>query len=76
MSKKRPVPRLVTIGVIANELRVPVTRVERLLRSRPHIQPRAYANHTRLFDNGAIAQVRSELHAIDAKQQGRRGGAP
>lgn len=63
-------PSLVTVGVIACELGVPVDRVCRVLRTRPHIKPRAYAGNVRLFDNVAIAQVRHEINAIDA----RRGG--
>lgn len=69
MKPNRTPPRLVTVGVIARELGVPVPRVERLLRARPQIRPRAYANQTRLFDNTAIAQVWAELKAIDAKRQ-------
>lgn len=61
-------PRLVTVGVIAAELGVSVDRVSRILRGRPHIQPRAYAGNTRLFDNAAIAQVRHELNSIDARR--------
>lgn len=67
--KSRP-PKLVTVGVIANELGVSVDRVCRILRARPHIRPRAYAGNVRLFDNAAIAQVRHEMNAIDARQKG------
>ena len=65
-------PKLVTVGVIAAELGASVDRVCRILRTRPHIKPRAYAGNVRLFDNAAIAQVRRELIAIDAQR--RRGG--
>ena len=65
--RKRP-PTLVTVGVIAEELSISVDRVCRILRSRPHIKPRAYAGNTRLFDDAAIAQVRHELNAIDARR--------
>ena len=61
-------PKLVTVGVIAAELRIPVDRVCRILRARPHIEPRAYAGNTRLFDNAAIAQLRHELTAIDVRR--------
>ena len=64
-------PTLVTLGVIAAELGIPVDRVCRILRARPHIRPRAYAGNTRLFDNAAIALVRHELNAIDARRGGR-----
>lgn len=65
-------PTLVTVGVIAAELGISVARVSRLLRARPRIQPRAFAGNTRLFDNAAIAQVRYELNAIDARRAGGR----
>ena len=71
--KPRP-PKLVTVGVIAVELGVSVDRVRRILAARPHIKPRAYAGNTRLFDNTAIAQVRHELNAIDARRHGRDSG--
>lgn len=64
-------PRLVTVGVIASELGVSVDRVCRILRTRPHIKPRAYAGNVRLFDNAAIAQVRHEINAIDARKGAR-----
>lgn len=67
---KTRAPKLVTVGVIATELGVPIDRVCRILRSRPHIKPRAYAGNVRLFDNAAIAQVRHELNAIDARRAG------
>lgn len=67
--KAKP-PTLVTVGVIAAELGTTVERVCRILRSRHHIRPRAYAGNTRLFDNAAVAQVRHELNAIDARRTG------
>ncbi len=67
-------PSLVTVGVMATELGTSVDRVCRILRTRSHIRPRAYAGHVRLFDNSAIAQVRHELTAIDARRAAREGG--
>jgi hypothetical protein len=67
------VPQLVTVGVIASELGVSVDRVTRLLRTRPHIRPQAYAGNVRLFDNSSIAQVRYELTLIDARRVGKGG---
>lgn len=65
-------PRLVTVGVIASELGVRVDRVLRVLRTRSYIRPKAYAGTVRLFDNTAIAQVRHEINAIDARCEARR----
>jgi len=65
-------PRLVTVGVIASELGVSVDRISRILRTRTHIKPQAYAGNTRLFDNAAIAQVQYEVNLIDARHAARR----
>jgi len=72
-SRKHHPPKLVTVGVIAAELGVPVDRVCRILRSRPHIRPRAFAGNVRLFDSTAVAMVRHELNALAARR-GREGG--
>ena len=64
-------PRLVTVGVIASELGVPVERVCRILRARPRIRPRAVAGNVRLFDNAAIGAVRYELNVLDARRKAR-----
>ncbi len=61
-----PIP-LLTIGKIADELSQPVTRVAYILKTRRHIQPSAVAGVTRLFDRQALAQIRHEVNAIDAK---------
>lgn len=61
-------PKLVTSGVIATELGVPIHRVVRILQTRASIQPTAYAGNVRLYDRHAIARVRHELTAIDARR--------
>jgi DNA-binding transcriptional MerR regulator len=66
----RSIPRLATVGEVAKLLRVPLHRVEYVLRSRPHIRPKATAGGTRCFDDDAIAQIRHELTAIDARRAG------
>ena len=66
--KRYTPPKLVTVGVIAAELGVSVDRVCRILRTRPHIRPRAYAGTFRLFDNATIAQIRHEINAMDARR--------
>ena len=42
-------------------------RVQYVLRTRQHIQPAARAGNLRLFDRRAVAMVRHELNAIDAR---------
>lgn len=68
-------PLLITPGVIATQLRVPIHRVTRILATRTHIQPVAIAGKIRLYLKAAVAQVRHELNAIDARRAaGGRGG--
>ena len=62
-------PKLITIGRIAEECRVPIHRVRHILATRAHIQPSAYAGEVRLYRANAIAMVRHELNAIDAKRR-------
>jgi hypothetical protein len=61
-------PRLITPGVIAAELRVPLHRILHVLRTRAHIQPSARAGTLRLYDRRAVAMVRHEINAIDARR--------
>lgn len=68
MSAAKQPPRLITSGVIAAELGVPLHRVLRILSTRRHIVPSAVAGTLRLYDQRAIAQVRHELNAIDARR--------
>lgn len=63
-----PIPQLITVGVIAGELRVPLHRVLHVLRTRPHIRPAARAGTLRLYRRDAIAMVRHELNAVDARR--------
>ena len=69
----KTVPALATIGQIAHLLNVPVPRIEYVLRSRPYIQPRATAGGARCYDDHAIALIRHELSAIDARKAARKG---
>ncbi len=66
----RPVAKLRTPGVLATDLDVPLHRVLYVLRTRTHIAPSARAGRLRLYDREAVAQVRHELSAIDARQLG------
>jgi hypothetical protein len=61
-------PRLITAGVIASELRQPLHRVLNVLNTREHIKPVARAGTLRLYDRRAVAMVRHELNAIDARR--------
>lgn len=66
-------PRLITPGVIAAELGEPLHRVAHVLESRSHIRPAARAGTLRLYDRQAVAAVRHELNAIDARRHRLRG---
>jgi hypothetical protein len=61
-------PQLITPGVIATGLRVPLHRVLHVLATRPFIRPSARAGTIRLYDKRAVAMVRHELNAIDARR--------
>jgi hypothetical protein len=63
-----PIPRLITAGIIAAELRTPLHRVLNVLATRRHIRPKARAGTLRLYDTTAVAMVRHELNAIDARR--------
>ena len=69
-----PPPPLLTSGRIAGELREPLHRVLNVLATRPHIRPSAFAGNLRLYDRRAVAMVRHELNAIDARRCNRRVG--
>ena len=63
-------PRLRTAGVLAKHLGQPLHRVQYVLRTRRHIRPAAYAGRLRLYDREAVARIRHELNAIDARRAG------
>jgi hypothetical protein len=65
-------PSLITPGVIASELGEPLHRVLHVLSTRPHIAPKARAGTIRLYSSSAVAEVRHELNAIDARRECRR----
>jgi hypothetical protein len=68
MTTVSTLPRLRTPGVIARELGESLQRVQYVLRTRPNIKPAALAGQLRLYDRQAVAQVRHELNAIDARR--------
>jgi len=65
--RKAP-PKLRTPGIIAAEIGQPLARVQYILRTRSHIRHVATAGRLRLYDREAVAQVRHELNAIDARR--------
>lgn len=67
-------PRLKTPGVIAALLHVPLHRINYVLQSRQHIRPSAIAGRLRLYDQQAVAMIRHELNAMDAKRGVGKGG--
>jgi hypothetical protein len=44
--------------------------VQYVLRTRAHIKPAALAGRLRLYDRKAVAMVRHELNAIEARRAG------
>ncbi len=69
-----PVPTLRSPGVVATYLGEPLHRVVYVLRTRAHIRPSALAGRLRLYDREAIALIRHELNAIDARRARQEGG--
>lgn len=63
-----PIPKLRTPGVLAAALGEPLHRVLYVLRTRAHIRPSARAGRLRLYDSDALAMIRHELNAIDARK--------
>lgn len=61
-------PHLLTAGRLAAALGVPLHRVEHILRSRRHIRPFARAGNLRLYERAAVAMVRHELNAVEARR--------
>lgn len=68
MKSDLAIPRLITPSFIAEELGVPLHRVTNILATRQHIQPRAMAGNIRLYDKAAVAMIRHEINAIDARR--------
>ncbi len=64
------VPLLLTPGRIAGQLGVSLPRVLYVLATRRHILPSARAGTIRLYDRDAVAKIRHELNAIDARRSG------
>lgn len=71
MTSVSTLPRLRTPGVIARELGESLQRVQYILRTRPHIKPAALAGRLRLYDRQAVAMVRHEINAMDARRAGK-----
>ena len=65
-------PTLNTSGVIAQQLGVSLHRVTYVIKTRRHIKPLARAGRLRLYDQSAVAMIRHELNAIDARHSTNR----
>lgn len=63
-------PRAWTVGLLAQELGVPLSRIQYVLSTRRHIQPIGRAGNTRIYRSEAVTQIRHELNAIDARRAG------
>lgn len=61
-------PQLLTPGRMAAHLKVSLHRVVYILATRPHIRASARAGTLRLYSARAVALVRHELNAIDARR--------
>lgn len=61
-------PQLLTPRRIAKKLNTPLHRVLHVLRTREHIRPTARLGKIRVFNHAAIAMIRHEIHAIDARR--------
>lgn len=70
-SENTEIPRLYTEQRIADTLGVSRARVAYIIRSRKHIKPAAIAGQTYCYYSNAVAQVRHELNAIDARKSDR-----
>lgn len=68
MTPVSSLPRLRTPGIIARELGESLQRVQYVLRTRPHIKPAALAGRLRLYDRQAVAMVRHEINAMEARR--------
>jgi len=62
------VPNLRTVGRVADELGVSISRVAYVLKTRSHIEPSARAGGLRLFDREAVEQIRDELDDIEVRR--------
>jgi hypothetical protein len=57
-----------TPGRIADDLGVSLQRVVYVLSTRRHIVPAARAGNLRVYDRQALAMIRHELDAMDARR--------
>jgi len=74
MSTENTIPKLITPGVIAEQLGKPLHRILYILRTRPQISPLARAGTLRLYDREAVTAVEQELNEIDRQQNGGNNG--
>ena len=66
--RNESVPALRTPGVIAQELGIPLHRVQYILRTRRFITPSARAGRLRLYDSQAVALLRQALREVSGRK--------
>ena len=59
--------RVITLGVLASRLNIPVHRAEYLVRSR-QIQPVSRAGRFRVFDKQAVKELQQEVEKMEARK--------
>ena len=68
MANASEVPALLTVGVLAQELGVPVSKISYVLQSRPNLQECARAGTLRLFDRATAGKIGEELQLIEQRR--------
>ena len=66
--------KLLTTGLIAEKLGTTPDRIRYIVQRRM-IRASAMAGNTKLYDNAALARIRYELNALDAKRADRQEAA-
>jgi len=68
------IPALITAGLMARMIGEPLHRILHVLKTRAYIRPSATGGGIGLYSRDAVAHVRHELTAIDAKRSASVGG--
>ncbi|MBM4078133.1 MAG: hypothetical protein FJ278_00415 [Planctomycetes bacterium] len=62
-------PKLLTPGLIADRLGVPVRRIQYVLTNCRGIRPAARAGILRLYDNEAVRRIQAEIDRISRRRR-------